>query len=356
MLIFDDEKFRSVNIPTSILCRHPLRLASGDIVPCGHCDICNERIKKDWMTRLNLQAKVSPAYFLTLTFSDNYLDDTSYSVVKHFLDRYNKRFGKFKYFGCFERGDKTKRPHYHLIIFGHMPTLSYFKNKECYSCADGSRIANPNLNELFAFHVWHHGFVDIKPLSLTGQNSIGYVVGYVQKKRDLSYMTRLYRTNVLSRSRFSILNKFSKNDFEFNQIISKYLGRPYVLGRLPFYFMSKGIGFDYITDLLTKFNFPQENIKSIVVGGKSVPVPRAFIKKFDFFKKDYCEKFEDKLPYYLQYYCKKNNIKIDDIINEFDLDYSVKPDFYDDFFKWFKKFCSSYLTKTQYSNRILSDD
>lgn len=65
-------------------------------------------------------------WFVTLTYDDEHLPlspsglpTLRYSDVQKFLKRLRTNSGqKFRYFAASEYGDRTQRPHYHLIIYG----------------------------------------------------------------------------------------------------------------------------------------------------------------------------------------------------------------------------------------------
>lgn len=58
----------------------------------------------------------------TLTYNDANLPehgDLNYPDVQKFLKRVRKRGYNIRYYGCGEYGETTKRPHYHICLFGH---------------------------------------------------------------------------------------------------------------------------------------------------------------------------------------------------------------------------------------------
>lgn len=100
---------------------------AGRIVPCNRCQACRKRITSDWTNRLIREAQyhTQPVLMLTLTFANEHLP-ADYSVEKKLavktLKRIRKRFGNgLRYYLVSEYGDNdtgTKRPHYHILIFG----------------------------------------------------------------------------------------------------------------------------------------------------------------------------------------------------------------------------------------------
>lgn len=98
-------------------------------VPCGKCPKCVSTKVQQWQFRIKQQMKISQnAYFVTLTYDE---DNVPYGVtsptlckrdVQLFLKRLRKLQSvksdfKIKYYLVGEYGSKTKRPHYHAIMF-----------------------------------------------------------------------------------------------------------------------------------------------------------------------------------------------------------------------------------------------
>lgn len=97
---------------------------------CGQCMGCRITIKQEKTLRILLESMTYPNnIFVTLTYNDEHLPhDLSVSKehLRNFIKRLRRYSGKkFKYFAVAEYGDKEKRPHYHLIIFGWCALLQY---------------------------------------------------------------------------------------------------------------------------------------------------------------------------------------------------------------------------------------
>lgn len=100
-------------------------------VPCGHCDICKNRKINSFVQRCRLESQVYDCkpWFITLTYSDNYLPSVGVSVrdAQLFMKRFRvnlTRHGFFKpirYCLCAEYGKNTHRAHYHAIIWNLSP-------------------------------------------------------------------------------------------------------------------------------------------------------------------------------------------------------------------------------------------
>lgn len=145
---------------------------------CGQCEYCRVIDRVDKVNRLKLEYGMRPhAYFLTLTYSDEYLPVFHYSkkaelykpdLIK-FIDKIRNKLPKITVFAVGEYGGylfenpKAKRPihpHYHIAIFSDSPTIDKLIRK-------------------VAEESWDQGHCHILQLS-TGL--IDYITGYVSKK------------------------------------------------------------------------------------------------------------------------------------------------------------------------------
>ena len=113
--------------------KNPKKLASiRQTVPCGRCGICKKNKRNEWTFRLREELKDSfNCKFITLTYSDDKLPYNhktgEISLVKKHLQDFNKAIREheyrktnrriYKYYCVGEYGTKTKRPHYHAIVF-----------------------------------------------------------------------------------------------------------------------------------------------------------------------------------------------------------------------------------------------
>lgn len=157
--------------------------------PCGKCSICKKESLNEWYVRLLAElGDKKTAKFITLTYNDNNMPLDLSLKMKH-IQLYIMRLRKYsenniKYFYCGEYGEKTKRPHYHMILFGDI----------------SDKIIKEN---------WVYGFTHIGSVN---SKSIRYVLNYTQKE---------------------------------NQGYSKYRE---ILGEIkpPFQKMSKGLGLNYM--------------------------------------------------------------------------------------------------------------
>lgn len=137
--------------------------------PCGYCRACRKEKRRQWYMRLYLENMCwKESSFLTLTYAD-----APVSLDKLELQRFQKRLRKkfkhkkLKFFSVGEYGDRTRRSHYHVLLFGHD-----FNDSLRYVTAGG--FSHPDLER-----AWGHGHVcigDVTPAS------IKYCAAYVIKK------------------------------------------------------------------------------------------------------------------------------------------------------------------------------
>lgn len=99
--------------------------------PCGKCPACLSNRAQEWTYRLFAENKLySKSCFVTLTYNDEQLGARLvlsptglYSLNKKELQDFMKRLRKnlslrIRFYGVGEYGGQSKRPHYHLILFG----------------------------------------------------------------------------------------------------------------------------------------------------------------------------------------------------------------------------------------------
>ena len=150
-------------------------------------------------------------YFLTLTYDEEHLprldmQDTVYSTLyKKDLQKFLKDLRRYyeyhykhvgiRFYACGEYGDKTKRAHYHLIMF-NMPIYTnlpnYKKNHEGIMLKEGG----------FLTDIWKKGYVVVAPMEWS---CAAYVARYCTKKitgnrSDEYYRGRTPEFSVMSRN------------------------------------------------------------------------------------------------------------------------------------------------------------
>lgn len=112
------------------MCYRPIYLKARDaIVQCGKCPKCIARKVSAWSFRLLQEEKTATSsQFITVTYDTKHVPITSsgrMALDKPDLQKFFKRLRKshssdskpIKYYAVGEYGGKTKRPHYHIILF-----------------------------------------------------------------------------------------------------------------------------------------------------------------------------------------------------------------------------------------------
>lgn len=137
-------------------------------VPCGKCEGCQVDKSRIWAVRMYHEMSLhEQSCFLTLTYADNDQLLIDKEHLQKFVRALRDKHFKLRYFACGEYGDQTRRPHYHMVLFGHdFLAGSYEINSQLYG--------NKYLEA-----VWKRGNVVVAPLSF---DAICYVAGYVTKK------------------------------------------------------------------------------------------------------------------------------------------------------------------------------
>ncbi|AZL82688.1 replication initiator protein [Apis mellifera associated microvirus 11] len=127
-------------------------------LPCGRCVGCRRRRAQEWTLRNVIEfGRHAAASFVTLTYDDANCPPTlSPRDLSLYLKRLRRRSnGGVRFFACGEYGDRTKRPHYHALLYGLPPTDPAIKAS------------------------WRFGLVDVGNVTPA---SIAYTCGYVTKK------------------------------------------------------------------------------------------------------------------------------------------------------------------------------
>lgn len=129
---------------------------------CGQCNPCRINRIRLWVGRMYLEAMEHPASsFVTLTYNEEHMPKDG-CVTKKAVQLFLKRLRDLlpnqpiRYYAVGEYGDKSWRPHYHLIIFGLFPS-----------------------QEQIVAKCWPFGFVSV---GTAEPASMSYCASYIQKK------------------------------------------------------------------------------------------------------------------------------------------------------------------------------
>lgn len=146
---------------------------------CGQCIGCRLEYSRQWAVRIMHESKKHDYNcFVTLTYDDQNLPENGCLNKKHIQDfikllRYHCGF-PIRYYHCGEYGEKFKRPHYHLVIFG-----ADFRDGEIIK----TKMLDENPYYLYSSPVlqtiWKKGYVTVGELTF---ESAAYVARYVTKK------------------------------------------------------------------------------------------------------------------------------------------------------------------------------
>lgn len=239
-------------------CASPIWIAEtsdhyGTYVPCGRCWACIQTKRSVWTFRLLEELKQTiSAFFVTLTYNEKNIPDnqslkkkelqnfikalrtaiqTDYPSGSQWLkqsDKTQKWSPKLRYFACGEYGGKTKRPHYHAILYD-IPT-DYIQPDPIYNNS-----YSPKLEK-----IWNKG-----------QIQIGNV-----ERASAHYMTKHH---MFPLSEETLTDKQEK----------------------PFSIMSRrpGIGNKYITDEIKNYYHSTKNSFITLPGGIKQPLGRYYKDK-----------------------------------------------------------------------------
>nr|CAI9750860.1 replication initiation protein [Microvirus sp.] len=172
------------------------------MIPCGQCQGCRLKKRKEWATRMELEAyqhKKEEIWFITLTYDDEKIPSLNLKTgeifrggkhlwkdgserpqcvqtlnvedVQLFIKRLRKGTrARLRYFLAGEYGDKTGRPHYHMILYGWEPK----KLKPIHKMSRFGHFTDEDMQKW-----WGNGQIDIAQATPETYN---YVAGYVTKK------------------------------------------------------------------------------------------------------------------------------------------------------------------------------
>ncbi|QCS36530.1 replication initiator protein [Capybara microvirus Cap3_SP_445] len=93
------------------------------LIPCGQCESCRINYAQVWSIRCSLEAMMTPYhYFITLTYDDLHYPFANLSDFTKWMKRMRKNYPDhhFKYFMSMERGERTNRLHFHVILFSQI--------------------------------------------------------------------------------------------------------------------------------------------------------------------------------------------------------------------------------------------
>lgn len=161
------------------------------LVPCGKCELCRDKKSREWSFRAICENATSTSmpYFLTLTYNNEHLPKCGIfkEEIQLFLKRLRIKLDRLnvshnlRYVAVGEYGSKSKRPHYHMILWNFPNDSAYFPTvtsvlhfiESCWTCFTGeyNSDGSPVMESL--------GFAYCLPCK---QGAISYVMKYMKKQ------------------------------------------------------------------------------------------------------------------------------------------------------------------------------
>lgn len=184
-------------------------------IPCGKCAACRAAKCREWSDRMILELDHSKkAVFITLTYNDFHLPvylnletgQVENTLKKRDLQLFMKRLRKTKifrdrelrYYACGEYGTNTKRPHYHMILYG--VSLDDFEDLVPKGCNElGQQYYK---SDWLSEEVWKNGFCLLSSMSY---RTCAYVARYV-KKKDMGLQSDEYVDRMVE-PEFSVMSR-----------------------------------------------------------------------------------------------------------------------------------------------------
>lgn len=144
-------------------------------IPCGRCLGCRVNKAQTWTTRIMHEATLHEhSAFITLTYDDEHLPSDG-SLKPQDMVGFLKRLRKaaepthLRFFQVGEYGDATRRPHHHLLLFGH-----HFHDQQAHSGGKFPLTTSQQLDNL-----WQKGYCYIGQLT---RESAQYCAMYTTKR------------------------------------------------------------------------------------------------------------------------------------------------------------------------------
>jgi len=202
-------------------------------LPCGQCIGCRLERSRQWAIRITKELKLHDrSSFLTLTYNDTHLPrlpNGKPTLVLEDIQKFLKRLRKqnspnsLRFFQCGEYGEETKRPHHHMILFGHAFDKDRKKIRD-------SRSGFPQWESESLTKLWGKGNCTISEVSF---ETAAYCARYILKKitgkgSRFSYQGRKPEFVTMSRRPGIGSGYFDeyKNEIYPNDFIIPDIGRP----------------------------------------------------------------------------------------------------------------------------------
>lgn len=212
-------------------------------VKCGQCIECRLAYSREWAIRIcHEQQMHDTSCMLTLTYDQEHLPlhgQLYKEDLQRFFKRLRKNFSKFRYVAAGEYGDLSRRPHFHIALFG----VDFLFDRVRYGT---SKSGDFSYRSDTVSQSWKLGSHDIGSLNF---ESAAYIARYILKK--------------IKGPNASALPLFS--DPETGEL---------VMPNPEFFIMSKGIGKSWFRDFFMSDVYPHASV--ITPQGSKAPVPRYY--------------------------------------------------------------------------------
>lgn len=151
-------------------------------LPCGKCPECQKSYYTDWATRGSRELqRWNTSVFITLTYSDDHLPPSGSldkKAIQDFIKRVKKHFASCKQNPirqsyCGEYGTKTRRPHYHAILYN----CDFNDRVPHYTSDQGHQVYTSKILS----KLWPLGHVEF---GYAEPGSIAYLYKYILKKKS----------------------------------------------------------------------------------------------------------------------------------------------------------------------------
>lgn len=211
-------------------------------VKCGQCIECRLAYSREWAIRITHEQQMhETSCMLNLTYNDAWLPDYGQlwkDDLQRFFKRLRKSGFKFRYVASGEYGDESRRPHFHIALFG----VDFNHDRVLFGRAVGGD--RTYISDSVA-RSWHKGNHLIGTLNF---ESAAYIARYIMKKaKGLQVAEPLY------------------HDVDTGEIVP---------ANPEFLLMSKGIGKTWFSDYFMSDVFPNASV--ITSQGSRAPVPRYY--------------------------------------------------------------------------------
>lgn len=143
-------------------------------LPCSKCIECRLQYAREWSIRCIHEAQMHEENcFITLTYEKLESPRLNYEHFQNFMKRLRFQYPnqKIGFFTTGEYGEKTKRPHWHAILFNWSPRDLEYK----YTNHRGDKAYSSQTLD----KIWGHGITETGSVTI---ESAGYCARYAAKK------------------------------------------------------------------------------------------------------------------------------------------------------------------------------